>query len=165
MHLCGYLRGSSNQSIIYNGAACLAPCLTRSASLRPLPQAKLMGSGFKSNVLTGTWIESFWNSELTISVQEFTTDTAADRSKYAATISGKYKNGAGSIDGLLLVTRKSAQGVWREDGNEGLFQFDVVEDGLVFCGPYYHQGKHMGTWCVANGGSSSRRCYDVLASS
>ena len=101
--------------------------------------------------LAGTWVESFYDSELEITVEELNAETAAanvDVSKYAATLKGTYKQGAGSISGVLLNTRKTAQGVWREGDNEGLFQFDVVEGGLVFCGPFFHNGEYMGTWCV-----------------
>lgn len=104
--------------------------------------------------MAGTWVESFYDSELKITVEELMTGESSgaaanvDASKYAATLKGTYKNGAGSINGVLLNTRKTAQGVWREGDNEGLFQFDVVEDGLVFCGPFFHNGEHMGTWCV-----------------
>lgn len=119
-------------------------------------QKKILESGSLTNDgLAGTWIESFYHSELVITVTEFGNEpatlpngSAIDRAKFAASISGSYKNGEGSIRGLLSITRKSAQGIWQEGENEGLFQFDVVEDGLVFCGPYFHQGNHMGTWFV-----------------
>ena len=119
-------------------------------------------SKFVDTGLAGTWIESFYNSKMTVQVTDFepnpspdssnpsanasTSTSSVDRSKYSGSIRGTYKDGAGTIEGLVLHTRKSAHGVWREGENEGLFQFDILEDGLIFCGPFFHDGTYMGTW-------------------
>ena len=107
---------------------------------------------FVDTGLEGTWIESFYNSDLVIAVSDIDESTAGniDTTKYVASVSGTYKSGQGTIKGLLLHTRKTAHGIWREGDNEGLFQFDVVEDGLVFCGPFFHNGAYMGTWWGRN---------------